>query len=129
NTIAFPEQFRQSHGQPRSAKIKKRVVSRLAVSLLVASGLTATLPGRLLAQQVNGPDSDRRMGLYSSWLNSLSPALTVARGNIFLMTAADCPNFIKIFNSCFGNNPAAPYIIPQPPVGTSYVDPDYAEML
>src|SRR5580698_2602413 len=69
------------------------------------------------------------MGLYSSWLNNLSPEFRVTQGNVFLMTATDCPQFINIFNSCFGNNPAAPYIIPQPPVGISYVDPVYAQPL
>ncbi len=33
---------------------------------------------------------------------------------------------MEIFGNCFGNNSAAPYVVPQPPVGDTYEDPDYA---
>jgi len=69
------------------------------------------------------------MGRYSSWLKSLGPDYDVVQGNVFLFTNDDCPTFVKIFDSCFGNNPAAPYIIPQPPIEDSYVDPYYAKPL
>jgi hypothetical protein len=129
NKIAPPHHSRHSRGRPQSATITKRIVGRLAVASLVALGLIAALPGRLFAQQEKEPDNDLRMGLYSSWLNNLFPEFRAVRGNIFLMTASDCPTFIHIFGGCFGNNPAAPYIIPQPPVEDSYVDPDYATYL
>lgn len=50
----------------------------------------------------------------------------VAQGSAFLFTNASCPTFVEIFGNCFGNNSAAPYVVPQPPVGDSYEDPDYA---
>jgi hypothetical protein len=103
----------------------RRIFSILVVVLLVAPGVTIALAGRLLAQ----PEKKPTIGLYSSWLSSLASEYQVVQGNIFLMTDADCSLFISIFNSCFGNNPAAPYIIPQPPVGNSYVDPYYATAL
>ena len=99
-----------------------RIFGNFVVVLLVALGVTIAPVGKLLAQE----EKDPPIRLYSSWVNGLSPEYQVARGNIFLMTDKDCPTFISIFNSCFGNNPAAPYIIPQPPVGDSYVDPYYA---
>ena len=66
---------------------------------------------------------------YSSWLKSLGPDYEVVQGNVFLFTNDKCPTFVSIFDSCFGNNPAAPYIIPQPPIEDSYVDPYYATAL
>jgi hypothetical protein len=53
----------------------------------------------------------------------------VMPGNAFLFTNADCPTFVAIFGSCFGNNSAAPYVVPQVPIEGSYVDPNYAAPL
>ena len=50
----------------------------------------------------------------------------VTQGNVYLFENTSCPQFVAIFGSCFGNNAAAPYIIPQPPIENSYVDPYYA---
>lgn len=50
----------------------------------------------------------------------------MVQGNVFLFENTDCPQFVGIFGTCFGNNAAAPYVIPQPPVEDSYVDPYYA---
>jgi hypothetical protein len=64
---------------------------------------------------------------YQHWIKHLaSRNYTVVQGNVFLMVNAECPTFVAIFDSCFGNNPAAPYIILQPPIEYSYVDPYYA---
>lgn len=65
------------------------------------------------------------MVYYQNWLEHL-PGYNVVQGNAYLMQNVDCPKFVAVFNSCFGQNPASPYIIPQPPVESSYVDPDYA---
>jgi hypothetical protein len=70
------------------------------------------------------------MTVDSNFVNSLSSdGYVVAQGNVYLFSNSDCPLFVSIFNSCFGNNPAAPYIIPQPPIEQSYVDPYYATQL
>ncbi|MGH9437702.1 MAG: hypothetical protein ACRD22_07360 [Terriglobia bacterium] len=66
---------------------------------------------------------------YSSWLKSLGRDYEVVQGSVFLMTNDKCPTFVSIFDSCFGQNPASPYIIPQPPVEDSFVNPDYATPL
>lgn len=67
---------------------------------------------------------------YAQAVTSLrSSGYMVTQGNAFLFTNADCPTFVEIFGSCFGNNSAAPYVIPQPPTEGSYVDPDYAAPL
>ena len=50
---------------------------------------------------------------------------SVVQGNVYLFENTDCPLYVGIFGSCFGNDAAAPYIIPQPPVENSYVNPYY----
>ncbi len=67
---------------------------------------------------------------YASMLTSLasknsSSDYTVVQGNVYLFENSSCATFVPIFNSCFGNNAAAPYIIPQPPIEQSYVDPSW----
>jgi len=63
---------------------------------------------------------------YSSWLSGLGSDYKVVQGTAFLLTSTECPKFIKVFKTCFGQNPASPYIVPQPPIEDSYVDPHYA---
>lgn len=64
---------------------------------------------------------------YQNWITGLNAdGYKSAQGNAFLMTNNECPEFVQVFDSCFGQNPAAPYVIPQPPVEDSYVDPAYA---
>ena len=63
---------------------------------------------------------------YQRWVNNLTATnYAVAQGSVFLMQNTDCATFVAVFDSCFGQNPAAPYIIPQPPVGQSYEDSSY----
>lgn len=66
---------------------------------------------------------------YSNWISNLSPAYTVAQGNAYVLSDAQCPLFVSIFGSCFGPNPSSPYIIPQVPIENSYVDPYYGPPL
>lgn len=62
----------------------------------------------------------------SDWMKQLSAkGYNPKQGNMFLLTDTSCAIFISIFGSCFGQNPASPYIIPQPPIEQSYVDPYY----
>jgi hypothetical protein len=124
NKLTPPDHPLHSCVRLQAARITKRI-SDIFVLFLLAALVATALPGRLLAQEEKGPP----IGLYSSWITGLWPEYRVVQGNTFLMTAMDCPIFIRIFQSCFGNNPAAPYIIPQPPVENSYVDPYYARPL
>jgi hypothetical protein len=107
--------------QPRGIhQTTKTVITILAAVLLhgCVNGGTSTSP-------------------YSSSLNQAATAInglsrdgyTVAQGNVYLFQNTDCPLFVSIFQSCFGNNAAAPYIIPQPPVENAYDDPSYATPL
>lgn len=59
-----------------------------------------------------------------SWLKAYS--YHVVQGGVYLLESSDCDQFISVFGNCFGNNPASPYIIPQPPIENAYVDPYYA---
>jgi hypothetical protein len=70
------------------------------------------------------------MAAYVDFIKGLpASGYSVAQGNAYLFVNSDCPLFISIFNSCFDNNAAAPYVIPQPPILQSYVDPQYAVQL
>lgn len=74
-------------------------------------------------------DSAQTLSDYQAWIEGLPGQYAVAQGNAYLMQNTDCPTYVDIFDSCFGQNPASPYIIPQPAVGDSYVDPIYAAPL
>ncbi len=74
-------------------------------------------------------ESAQTLSSYQAWIEGLPGQYAVAQGNAYLMRNTDCPTYVDIFDSCFGQNPAAPYIIPQPAVGDSYVDPIYAAPL
>ncbi len=76
-----------------------------------------------------GPTPDNSLNVISmpNWINNLNAfGYEVVQGNAYLMTNSECPLYVSIFDSCFGQNPAAPYIIPQVPIEQSYVDPYYA---
>jgi hypothetical protein len=83
---------------------------------------------------LNGCGGDGGNSATQSTLQTTTNAVTqlresgyrVVQGSAFLFTNASCPTFVGIFGNCFGNNSAAPYVVPQPPVGDSYEDPDYA---
>ena len=95
----------------------------LAVAALVFTGVL----GAGVASAQNAHFSTQTLSDYQKWIKHLSSQnYTVVQGNVFLMVNTECPIFVAIFDSCFGNNPAAPYIIPQPPIEQSYVDPYYA---
>jgi hypothetical protein len=98
----------------------------LAVAALV---FTAVL-GAGVASAQNAHFSTQTLRYFQKWIEKLSSRnYTVVQGNVFLMVNSECPKFVAIFDSCFGNNPAAPYIIPQPSIERSYVDPYYAVQL
>ncbi|WP_345973968.1 hypothetical protein [Sulfurimonas sp. HSL3-7] len=64
---------------------------------------------------------------WQSWAESLSTReYNVTQGSVYMVDNAACDKLISVFGTCFGNNPAAPYLIPQLPVGETYVDPYYA---
>lgn len=92
----------------------------LAFTLLILSGC-------------GGSSSSSTTSTLQSYMNAITGLRTsgyqVAQGNAFLFTNNDCPTFVAIFGSCFGNNSAAPYVVPQVPIEGSYVNPDYAAPL
>ena len=50
----------------------------------------------------------------------------VSQGGVWLVDNAACSEIEAVFQSCFANNPAAPYILPEPPIDGTFVDPHYA---
>lgn len=65
------------------------------------------------------------MAAWKAWLGGLGRGFAVTQGGSTTVGTAGCVPIIAVFGGCFGNNPAAPYIIPVPPVGDTYVDPYY----
>jgi hypothetical protein len=91
--------------------------------LMICMSDNATCAGPAPANSLN-------VTTVASWINNLSAnGYKPVQGNAFLLTNSACPLFVSIFNSCFGQNTAAPYIVPQPPIEQSYVDPYYATQL
>lgn len=66
------------------------------------------------------------MRAWEAWLGQLNQSgYRVSQGGVKLFDNATCAELITVFGSCFANNPAAPYFVPEPPVDGTYVDPVY----
>jgi hypothetical protein len=63
---------------------------------------------------------------WSAWLNALQTqySITLTQGSAYLLV--NCDEYIAVFGTCNDNNPAAPYLMVQPPVNEGFVDPIYA---
>ena len=93
-----------------------RKTSRALLIVVAASLLHGCASG--------GPSGPLTLNQTGTALTSLSSdGYAVGQGNVYLFQNTDCPKFVAVFASCFGNNAAAPYVIPQPPVQTAYNDP------
>jgi hypothetical protein len=72
-------------------------------------------------------DISRDITDWKGWVESLPHAGYVAsQGGVFVMDIDLCSEIVAVFGSCFGNNAAAPYIVPQVPINETFVDPYYA---
>jgi len=121
------EWARSTNGPTTEAKVTKATAAVWpALGFLLGLVLLTLALSTSTARAKEFDSTDLELFRYSLWLKSLGPGFDVAQGNVFLMTNDQCPTFVSVFKSCFGQNPAAPYIVPQPPVGNSYVDPYYA---
>lgn len=66
------------------------------------------------------------MPAWKAWTEHLSgQGYTVSQGGVRQVDNAACALFEEVFQSCFANNPEAPYIIPEPPIDGTYVGPTY----
>jgi len=92
------------------------------MNLSSTAGTATSTPGTSTAGTATNSKSPPN---FSSWLEGLGSDYKVVQGTVFLLTNSECPKFIRIFGNCFGQNPATPYIIPQPPIEDAYVDPIY----
>ena len=122
----------------RARSIVEPTTAAVRFTLGILSGLVfviLTLSARaagetdtpLVVPASSNSNGNTSMDLYASWLNSLrSDNYNVVQGNVFLLTNDKCQAFVQVFKTCFGQNPAAPYIFPEPPIESSYVDPSYA---
>jgi hypothetical protein len=94
-------------------------VRHLKAAALAALAFSAAGTGALAAEP--------GMKAWTGFLEGLAGSgFTVTQGSVLEVDNAVCAEFIPVFDSCFGNNAAAPYLIPQVPVGSTYVDPWYA---
>jgi hypothetical protein len=92
--------------------MRTRIVSIL---LGVLAGVAATDAGH--ASDVKA---------WQAWIEKLGQTYLVDRGTIFEVDNAACRQFIAVFGTCFGNNAAAPYLVPVPPIDGTVIDPYYA---
>ncbi|WP_420264962.1 hypothetical protein [Candidatus Magnetominusculus dajiuhuensis] len=61
-----------------------------------------------------------------AWMSTLPlKGYGVSRGNVYVVDNAACEKIVSVFGTCFGNNAAAPYIIPQVPIADTYMDTYY----
>lgn len=92
--------------------IKNRVIlPALLMSLTATTGYSST-NGMTLNEKVQSFQDNLEKSGYE-----------VLRGNWNLFTIDDCKYSVATFGNCFGNNPAAPYIIPTVPLwDDEYVD-------
>jgi len=90
------------------------MIARLFAALLVCMPLLAG------ARPPAGPSVE-------AWTASADAnGFRIEQGQVVVQDAATCQHMIDIFSTCWGNNPAAPYILLMPPVDGTYVDPTYA---
>lgn len=92
---------------------KKRIFCCLQMALLLpAAACASTAP-------VWNPE-------WSTWLSALQNqySLTLTQGSAYLLV--NCDEYVAVFGTCNDNNPAAPYVMVQPPVTDGFVDPVYA---
>jgi len=54
-----------------------------------------------------------------------SDGFEISQGTAEIQDSATCDAMVKVFDTCWGNNPAAPYVLLKPPVDGTYVDPVY----
>lgn len=103
----------------RSTNLKRIFgVSWLLGSLVLScSAIASDCPGTA-KQSPSSQDWQR-------WVVGLKGYL-VEQGNASLFDTIACEKFEEVFGTCFGANPAAPFIQLQPPVRGSYVDPFFA---
>lgn len=92
--------------------IKNRVIlPALLMSLTATTGYSSTDAATLNEKVQSFQDNLEKSGY------------EVLRGNWNLFTIDDCKYSVATFGNCFGNNPAAPYIIPTVPLwDDEYVD-------
>lgn len=88
----------------------------------IGVGGLSSQPG--VAIPIDAPTTD--VGAWESWVRKLIYAgYAVDQGTVSVVDNAACQQFIAVFGSCFGNNAAAPYIVPVLPIDDTAVDPSY----
>lgn len=72
------------------------------------------------------PPSAAAPGQWGAGLAALrADGYGVVQGSAYVLGVDQCAPYIKVFNSCAGNNPTSPYIIVRPPSTSEYIDPAY----
>ncbi len=95
---------------------------RSLTALLCASSLFSVA---VQAENLNA--TTLGMAAWQNWVLGLNTqGYAVSQGTSWKIDTAGCAQITAVFGNCFGNNAAAPYIVPQPPVGGGFIDPTYA---
>ncbi len=96
-------------------KLLYRLVAWLTAAALVlaAGGGMSPTAARAAPAQDLPPDLET---LVQTFMTDLGARFNVGRGYVKLYTQEDCTNYsYPVMKTCFGNNPAAPYLIPVVP--------------
>lgn len=81
--------------------------------LIISLGLSVSILTGCSDGGSSSASSNSAIGQVASAINELTTSgYKVAQGNIYLFQNTDCPLYLSIFGSCFGNNAAAPYLAP-----------------
>jgi hypothetical protein len=65
---------------------------------------------------------------WKAWVTGLGASgYRVTQGGSYEVDNAACRKIVAVFGTCFGNNAAAPYVIPQIPIDATAVDKSYAK--
>jgi hypothetical protein len=109
--------------------MKKSLIAGLALLGLLGAHQTAVAAPTAAdaADALAAIAAERETPAWREWLESLrTKGFRVAQGGVKLFDNAACKELIAVFHSCFANNPAAPYFVPEPPTSGGYVNRDYA---
>lgn len=100
--------------------MKRLIYGALVSAMLLLSGCNNSNPS-------GHTDIPAAIKPWKSWAESLGTRdYNVTQGSVYMVDNAACDKLVDVFGTCFGNNPAAPYLIPQLPVEQTYQDPYYA---
>jgi hypothetical protein len=100
---------------------------KLKIWLFAATlAISLSMPGGVAGAGATSASDTSSITAWKGWVEGLDGAgYSVTQGGAAVIDIAACSELVAVFGTCFGNNAAAPYIVPRPPIGDTHVDPFY----